>query len=439
MEKLFIALPFWIKNILVSIIGLRLKLRRSSVRNISSINDEKKLDEYHNASLYEALMNANDSPFYNDLFRSYGVDLHSQNIVEELQKLPLLSKDDVKSNSQEIALRRQGRISLKTSGTTGSGLSFYSTRYAESVMWRYFQRFRKRIGIDENKVWCGYFCGRTIKATSELDPPYWVRSHSTKQILFSNYHLNSNTIEHYLTCLNQYQPSWIHGYPSFLYLVAKLALDKGIKLEYKPKALTFGSESVQSHQKKLIELFFNTISFDLYCQTEGVAMFSQCSQGKMHVDEEFSYVEFLPVGEEGKYEVVGTSLFNFAFPFLRYKTGDIVEIDPEGCICGLQSRVVKNIDGRKEDYIELKNGTKLGRLDHIFKSLDHVHEAQIIQKKNNSIVFSIVKGLNYSDRDEAILTQEIEMRFHDQIDYSIHYCDKIPRTSSGKIRFVVKE
>lgn len=439
MELFYLKMPFFIKNIMVSLFGLKLKFNRNKIKEIESINNTSELNEYHKKKIKDLFINAVDSPFYSGAFESYNIDIDSNDILGELKKLPILDKNMVLSNKNEIEIKKKDSFTLKTSGTTGSGLVFKSTRYAESTMWSYFARFRRRIGINERDMWCGYFCGKTIKLSQDVKSPHWVFNYFGKQILFSNYHLNCNSIKSYVDCLNKYQPDWIHGYPSFLYLLSSLAVEYNLKLMYKPKFITFGSESVQSKHKKVIQSFFDAPSFDLYCQTEGVAMFSECEFGKMHVDEEFSYVEFIETNQENKFEVVGTSLFNHAFPFIRYRTGDIIELDFCKCECGLNSRVIKNIDGRKEDYIELKNGSKVGRLDHIFKSMENIVEAQIKQFKNKEVEFNIVKGSNYTENDEKMLHKEIASRLSDNIDYRIIYSDNISRTKSGKLRFVIKE
>lgn len=437
MEKMFICAPWWMKNILVSIMGLKLKIKRSGGAVIN-INDYEELEIYHKDQIRNLLNDCLESPYYSSQIKKFGVDVAAENILLELIKLPVIEKNEIRSNVKNIEIPNVKSSIAKTSGTTGSGLVFKTTRYSESSMWSFFTRFRGRIGLKDSKDWCGYFCGRTVKNNRESTGPYWVFNYPGKQIIFSSYHLNKKSVQSYIACLNRKQPPWIHGYPSFLFLLAKLSVEEGLSLNYSPRAITYGSENLKDDQRKVIEGFFNTKGYDLYCQTEGVAMFSECEYGSMHVDEEFSYVEFIPVKDD-KYEVVGTSLFNRAFPFLRYRTGDIVELSSKQCECGRTSRIVKNIDGRDEDYIELNDGVKVGRLDHIFKSMTHIIEAQIVQKKDKSVLFRVVKSTDYNDKDEQLLRGEIFSRMSNKIDYEIVYTDKIERTKSGKLRFVVKE
>lgn len=438
MEKYFLLLPSFIKSIIVSLVGFRLKLRRNKYSYDFNVLESKgEIDNFHNEKVKEALYSANESEFFSKIFYSKKVDFESDKLLEELKKIPLSNKETVKQSCELIAIDRKNSFSQKTSGTTGSGLSFKATVFSESIMWSFFERFRNKIGIS-TKDYCGYFCGRTIMSVDEQHPPYWIVNYAGKQILFSNYHLNSQTVDSYISALNKYQPPWIHGYPSFLSLLAKLAIQKKLKLNYVPVAITVGSENYSSNQRKTIERFFKASSFELYCQTEGVAMFSECPHGSIHVEEEFSYVEFLDVGEN-RYEVVGTSFYNSAFPFVRYRTGDIVELSQDKCSCGSSFRVVKSIDGRQEDYITLKNGTKVGRLDHIFKSLDHIVEAQIRQDISGHVTFYIVKGPKYCYDDEVLLKSEIVSRLSNELKFDICYVPVLERTKTGKLRFVLSD
>ena len=101
----------------------------------------------------------------------------------------------------------------------------------------------------------------------------------------------------------------------------------------------------------------------------------------MHINEAFSFVELLKTEVKMVFQLVGTQLKNKKFPLIRYNTGDLVEYDPNFvCSCGRTSRVVSKIIGRDEDFIILKNNSKIGRLDHIFKNTVNIIESQIIQR-----------------------------------------------------------
>ena len=75
-----------------------------------------------------------------------------------------------------------------------------------------------------------------------------------------------------------------------------------------------------------MEKAFNVPIMNHYGQAEGVANFSQINKDGYLVDEDYSVVEFIKTDHKNKYKVIGTSLYNLAFPLIRYDTQDIVDI-----------------------------------------------------------------------------------------------------------------
>lgn len=437
-EKFYLCMPAFIQTILISIFALKYRYRKLNEKP-TSIKDNSELVDAHNIKIKSFIANAKKSKYWMNRFGEFSINYESIDVIKELKKMPLISKDDIKNNYKDIIIQQKGILNIKTSGTTGSGLKLTTTKYSEAIMWHYFSRFRARFNLYEDD-WCGYFCGRTIKNINDNDSKHWRINYVGKQILFSNYHLSIFTIQEYINCLNTYRPPWIHGYPSFLTLLSALAEETGLSLDYIPKGITLGSESVTQHHKVTISKFFKILPVELYCQTEGVAMISECQNRNLHVDEEFSYVEFEPIDKKNNlYEIVGTNFHNNSFPLFRYRTGDLVYITDKECSCGNVGRVVDSIDGRKEDVIILSNGKVIGRLDHIFKNMVNVTEAQIFQCTDLSIIFRVVKGSLYSDNDEKMLISEIKSRFPNDACYEIVYVNEIERTINGKLRFVVRE
>src|SRR5690606_9968635 len=126
-----------------------------------------------------------------------------------------------------------------------------------------------------------------------------------------------------------------------------------------------------------IQNVFGCEILNFYGQGESVANIFTYNN-RLFVDKSFSYVEFIHFKEDF-YHIVGTQVDNECLPFIRYNTGDLARLDKQGNII--------EIIGRIEDYIYLKDGTKISRLDHIFKAIKHIREAKIIQEKKGSAKF----------------------------------------------------
>ena len=297
---------------------------------------------------------------------------------------------------------------------------------------------RINIGIDFD-MWCAYFAGRNIVPIKQSMSPYWRVVKPTKQVMFSMYHLNKDSVKSYIDEINKSKLPWIHGYPSTISYIASMMLEQNLHINHQLTHITTGAESLLQNQKELIKRAFGIYPTQHYGLAEPVANISQCKFGKLHIDEDYSHLELIPLdGFKNKYKIVGTSFTNDALMFLRYDTNDIVSLSQnQTCKCKNFGRIIDEIDGRKEDFLLQKDGTKVGRLDHIFKDMINVKEAQIKQFKNQGVIFYVVKNDNYKNYDEIILQKEIESRLN--IDYEIEYLNKIKRTKSGKLKFVVSE
>lgn len=450
LEFLYLKLPILMQNIICSLEGWRIQRSRFSnffhslLREAESRTfwSKEQIQAYRDERLRKFIQHCAVSvPFYRKIFRAQDIYPDEIRSIEDLKYLPILNKDMVKENYSELtseAIPKDQQIITHTSGTTGGGLRFATTLRAIQEQWAIWWRYRHWHGIKQG-IWCGYFGGRSVVPLSQTKPPFWRYNYFGKQILFSAYHMNPSNLEYYVKELCEKRPPWLHGYPSLLTLMANYILEKGIELPYKIRWITIGAENLLHHQSLIIEKAFGVRPIQHYGMAEAVANISECPLGKLHVDEDFAAVEFIPSHDGAGYKVVGTNFTNLATPLIRYDVQDVVTLSDEKCSCGRPGRIVQNIDGRVEDYIILRNGSKLGRMDHIFKDLVNIKEAQIYQKQPGEIVLRIVRGIKYGPKDEAMLLKETIKRVGDDTKIKIDYVDYIERTKNGKLRFVVSD
>jgi phenylacetate-CoA ligase len=448
LEDVYIRLPPWLQHAGCSVAGLHTQLSRydrhfdavlresDSRTYVSSPEIVRFRDDRLRAFVEHAYVT---SPFYRRAFDALGVQPSDINAIADLTALSLLGKETVRTNVADIASRAgsaRGHKTIHTSGTTGGGLRFSTTRQAIQEQWATWWRYRKWHGIQPG-TWCALFAGRTIVPARQTRPPFWRYNLPGRQILFSAYHASPDNMSYYLAELRRRKPRWLHGYPSQLAIIAGGLLDRGGDLGYRPQWVTTGAENLLPHQADLMERAFGPRPRSHYGLAEGTANISECDHGAFHVDEDFAAVEFVPTAE-GNFRVVGTNLSNPATPLIRYDSDDRVSIDPQAtCACGRPGRVVVAIDGRQEDYVMLRNGVRVGRLDHIFKDMVLIREAQIRQEKIGEIVVLVVPGEGYGKTDETVLLEEIAKRLGNDTGVSIEYMKSLERTRAGKLRFVV--
>ncbi len=378
-------------------------------------------------------------PFYDRRFREAGVDPASIRGLDDLRRLPVLTKEEVRTAIEEFAglwkSAGHAAILVHTSGTTGSGLRFSTSTRAVQEQWATWWRYRRRHGLRPG-IWQAYFGGRSIVPISQNRPPFWRWNQALSQLMFSVYHLSPSNLDFYLDELCRRKIPWLHGYPSALALLAARALERG-GLAYEPRWVTIGAESLLPQQKTLLRQAFGVIPRQHYGMAEAAANISECEAGSLHVDEDFAAVEFLPTTDGTSFKVLGTNFTNPLTPLLRYEIGDVVALNGHRCSCGRGGRLVAAIDGRQEDYVVLANGARIGRLDHAFKDMLRVREAQIYQHQADAITVYVVRGQGYSDNDELALLRELRRRLGPDTSITIQYRESLNRSGSGKLRFVV--
>jgi phenylacetate-CoA ligase len=380
-------------------------------------------------------------PYYRGEFRKLGIGPEEIRTLADLRQLPVLTKATVQDRMEEFRpeVAVQGDLKVAhTSGTSGAGLRFVTTLEAQQEQWAIWWRYRRWHGIEPG-TWCGYFGGRSVVPLRQQAAPFWRLDWPGRQLLFSAYHMEPRNLPGYIEELRRRRPPWLHGYPSLLALVAMHLVEHGEDLGYAVRWITTGAENLLPQQRAVMEKAFGVAPRQHYGMTEAVANASECEYGSLHVDEDFAAVEFVADGAGEGLRVVGTNLTNRATPLLRYEVQDHVRLSGERCACGRPGRVMTGIDGRAEDYIILGNGARLGRLDHIFKDLIHVREAQIVQREIGAVTIRYVPTARHAEEDEQRLLAEARRRLGRETRITLETAAELQRSPSGKLRFVVNE
>lgn len=375
-------------------------------------------------------------PYYRNLFDSMHIDYREIKELEDLKILPILDKQTIREHFEEFfseSCNRADLVEQHTSGSTGTALSFYQNREAHADVWAHVWRGNHNIGLDR-RMWCAYFGGRAIVPPERKKGPCYRINYPGRQIMFSIYHMNDQTFAQWVKVLNKHQPPWIQGYPSALVPFGAFLEKTGQRLNYIPKVITLSSENVSWVQEEFLHRIFGVFPMQNYAQCEAVATFRQRLDHRIFVDEDFSAVEFVPVDDTGLCRIVGTTLTNYAMPFLRYDTKDLAcwRETTEG-------REVLSLDGRDEDDIRLRDGGSIRRLSRVFQDQPHIAEAQIIQKNLDEVEFHAVKSPDYSPEDEQRLEGTIAGYLTDRIGWKIVYVNQLRRNKNGKVKFIISE
>ena len=437
-------LPAWCQTLAVSLEGLRIQITRydeefdAQYQDFMSRNNwtyEQKC-AYRDQQLQKMVKHCYETvPYYHNLFDELHIDYRDIRTLDDLKCLPILTKQTIRDHYDEFissSFRKDDLLEEHSSGTSGCGFWFHQSKEGHAAVWAHVWRGNHNIGLKRG-TWCGYFAGRPIVPPERKNGPCYRINYPGKQIMFSIHHMNDDTFAQWLNVLNRYQPEWIQGYPSALLPFATYLDAKGFRLNYTPKTITLSSENVSWAQEDYLCSIFGVYPMQNYAQSEAVATFRQRLDRRIFVDEDFSAVEFLPIGQDGLCRIVGTTLTNYGMPFLRYDTEDLAtwRLTEEG-------REILSLDGRDEDNIRLRDGGVYRRL-RSFIEQPRVIESQVIQKNIDLIEIHVVRAHDFTEEDSKRLEESVRSFLTDRISWKIIYVDHVRRNPNGKVKFIISE
>lgn len=434
-DKLYNLLPVALQNWLVSFEGKRRKKLRFDndfSREISKevLLSDTKQEQLQHVRVSEYLTKAKkESSFWAKHISNDFLDGFK---LEDIQKLPITSKQDILANKEGFQSPLQDNISeVKTSGTSGTGLRFTMSNNCVSqgftLLWDecYF--------LHNHGDKYGTFNGNVITPLKQNKPPYWRYNKAFNQTLFSIFHMNDSTLMSYYKEIKQNPYRFLNGYPSSISMFAEFILKNDLE-PLRIEAIYTSSESLFEWQRQKMEKAFSCKVYDLYSNAEQTVFANQVEDGHYKVSKLCSYVWFketdIEIEGEKAYKVIGTNYNNHAFFFINYDTGDLVLLNDEG--------KVKRVLGRQDDVIELEDGRKVGRLDHLFKNSEDVVEAQIIQQNYNQLDIKVKLRNPSNFESKKTIIDEIHKRISKTITVNFEIVEAISKSPNGKIRFVVK-
>lgn len=300
-----------------------------------------------------------NNAYYRKKMEEKGVTPEDIKGIEDLHKLPFLSKDDLREAYPYGLLSRPLSQCVRiqsTSGTTGKRVVAFYTQH-DIDLWEdcCARAIMAAGGTNEDvcQVCYGYglFTG---------GPGLNGGSHKVGCLTLP---MSSGNTERQLQFMTDLEATIICCTPSYAAYLAESAIEAGITDKIKLKAGIFGAEAWTEEMRSDIEKKLGIKAYDIYGLTEisGPGVAFECSAQKgMHINEDHFIAEIidpktgevLPYGEKG--ELVFTSITKEAFPMIRYRTKDICVLTEEKCSCGRTHIRMAKPMGRSDDMLIIR-------------------------------------------------------------------------------------
>ena len=381
------------------------KIEQQSQQEILAFQEEK---------LKQLMLYVSDnSKYYSALFNRLSIDPLSIKTLEDLQRLPLTSKDDLQQYNNDFICVDKSQIIdyVTTSGTLGKPVTFAMTNndldrlaYNEAVS-------LACAGIKKNDV---VQLMTTIDRRFMAGLAYFL---GIRKLGAGIIRVGSGIPELQWDSILKFEPTYLIAVPSFLLKLIEYAEANNIDYNTSSvKGVICIGEPLRNDDfslnvlAKRITTKWNIELFSTYASTEMGTAFTECEhqQGGHHHPEliitEILDQDGLPVteGEEG--ELVITTIGVEAMPLLRFRTGDMVKAYYEPCICGRSTMRLGPVLGRKKQMIKYKGTTLYPPAMHnLLNHFDAVDSYLIELSKNEIGTDEILIRIASSDTSDQFL------------------------------------
>jgi phenylacetate-CoA ligase len=388
-------------------------------------------------------------PFYHKKFKESGVLPDDVRNLDDLAKLPIISKEEFRSSLLSQRVSREfvsdKLRTVQTSGSTGRPLKVCLTG-AESD-------WRKAIYMRAN-ILCGQKPrDRWVAITS----PHHFGGIPRFQRILGLYSQTSlsvfDDLDKHLNFICRFKPHILDGYSGVLYLLAQEVEKLGVNV--RPKVVFGNADLIDSSSRKYLETVFGAPYCDQFgCVEVNRTAWNCLERDGYHMDVDSVFFEFVDkncervsAGECG--EIVYTSLFNYANPFIRYSIGDLGRPTDDRCSCGLKLPLMKVVEGRKDSVVVLPDNRLLSpRVFTVAMSLlrfySSIEQFRVVQKKRD--LFEILLKMKEVDLDYEVVQKELvdhlvrtlNLEGFDLI-FDVKFVDDFPLGKGGKRMAVVSE
>lgn len=413
----------------------------------------EKLASYQLDELKKTLRYAYENiPYYENLFKARGLTPEDFKSLEDLAKLPLLTKAMIQSQYDDFIPKGINKASLmtrSTGGSTGTPLTVYMDEVhlaRDKANTEYYMNIADLNIFDFNSV---RLYGDRLPEEVLKKGEYWILQENRKLVM-SCYHINKQTAAAYVNKLNEIQPYYIHSRPSAIYPLAKSMKDLGLKLNFTLKAIFLDGEVLTDGQRELLEKVLGARVFLIYGHTEGCVFGASCKQSRLiHFAPQVGVLELLGVDgnsvtdDGGKGEMVVTGFNNQMFPLIRYQTLDVGVYSAKKCACGRHYTMLERIEGRVQDYAVNKRCEPVPIAPAIFNYNDMdwkgIKEFRVRQEEAGKLVFVVVREPDTSETEDHMkkrLLAAFQSIFAGMFDIELEYARELPRTKIGKFRYL---
>jgi phenylacetate-CoA ligase len=379
-------------------------------------------------------------PYYRDIFDKIGIKPNDIKTQEDLKLLPILTKEEIRTNIKNGKLiaqnfKPQDLIINHSSGSTGEPLQFFQCKNSESM---------KKASAIRGWYWMNFRLGDKILRISPIPRKGKLKSIQdffTRTQYLHIPKLNNEAFDKICKSLKSFKPKVLRIYPDPLLYLSKYIINNGININFVNSINTTGSILTQE-TRYLAEKAFNCKVYDSFSCEGGAVVFESPQHNCYYSAMEYAITEVLDSKNNSALKgcLVTTDLCNYATPFIRYNTQDVIELFIEKKTDGFGLMPIKTIYGRESDVLVTNDNQLIivNNFTGLFQSIKNLEQFQVHQQSIDRFTIYI-KCSKQADLVKEQVLSAVKNIFPSGSSIEIECVKNISAEKSGKRRFLVRD
>jgi phenylacetate-CoA ligase len=382
-------------------------------------------------------------PGYQQLYKEANICPNDINNLNDVKNLPFTSKTLIRDNLSDFTSRSIKKSQIRkctTGGSTGIPFGFYYDKMSSVVEYAFMHNAWATIGWhinDKGVILRGGFVGTSDR--------FFKKTENSRYNL-SSYFLTEANYPSYKSIIKKTKPTFLHAYPSSASDLARMVIRFEDISNVEFKSIFLGSENLYKWQNDVIRKAFPSAKIMCwYGHTERAIWAPYCENiDKYHCCPFYGFTELLgennneiDKGETG--ELVGTSFWMKATPFIRYRTMDYATKGENGCKkCGRNFQLLDSIEGRLQEIILSKTGRRISMtaINMHDDTFGEVSQFRFFQDRVGELVILVVPKDSFTIDSEKKIQNNIGSKLGADFTLTVKRVEHLAKSVSGKYSFL---
>lgn len=381
------------------------------------------------------------SPYYQQIFKEYGLTESSFKDISDITKLPFLTKDTIKARREtllSVNIDPAECITRNSGGTTGEPIKMEIDKQARINDLYFYYRGMRWMGYHPGDPMVKFF-GGSLGGNNSPTLKNKIKKWVSNELFLPAFSLNKENASQYLDIIRSKGKTHLQGYVSSIYTLAVYAKElnyKGLKIR---GAFTTAEQLPPEQAAFISEVFNCEVKGFFGCAEVNCLGFQTKMGGHYIVPDEIVHMENVKHPETGmENSFLITSLYNYRTPLLRYLNGDTGRL-----VKGEKYTEIEELSGRSADMFIKEDGSYISSIlatqtMQISGLTEKLKKYQLIQESASLIIFKyepFSADLTQAERDH--LVSVFQQRLGHEFKIELVNTSEFLKSVSGKHRLMI--